>query len=530
MTKPCLTAFVLIFVTAGLFARVPSVTYSGSRMDMTGLVKPGGDYYSLVFNHHIGSLSGMPAATVPSPNYMVRAYKPASSTKITTGIAAPVITVGAVTGTSSTCLGDGAANRSAQQFTLSGNNLTDNITITPPANFELSKEATNNYSNALVLSEVAGLVQSTVIYIRSSPTAPAGNVSGDVVISSVGVTSQNVAVSGTVSAPPVISGFPDQITVADGAQVTLPPFHVPGASQVTWSNGNTDIGLAASGTGNIPAFTAVNIRNVSVSSIITVTATSPLCDLVTRDIRITVAPAFSLPADNFKLAVTSAACNGNSDGSINITSALNYNYTATITGHGSSGSYFFNTSLHMINLHADTYHICITLQLYPEYLQCYDLVVSEPKDLSVFSVINTDNSLTLALSGGAQYNIRLNGQTYNTTNSSITLPMAQGNNDITVTTDRLCQGSYKRLINISGDVIPYPDPFQNTLSLNIGNTVVNHVNVEIRNLADGRLVFNKRYANQAGVLALDLNHLQSGTYALHLATDNADKIFKIIKK
>jgi len=440
----------------------------------------------------------------------------------------PTITTSSVTGTISNCLGDNSANRSTQQFTISGTYLTDNITLTAPANFEISTNATNNYTNTLVLSEVAGLVQNAVIYVQSSPTASAGNVSGNVVISSTGVTSQNVAVSGTVSAPPVISGPPDQI-VANGAEVTI-PFNVLGATGVTWSNGNTEIGLTASGTGNIPSFTATNTSNVSISSIITVTATSPSCAIVTKDFRITVAPAFSLPDDNFKLAVTSAACKGNSDGSINITSVLNHNYTATINGHGISATYPFTTSVNINNLAADTYHVCITVQDYPEYLQCYDLVVNEPKDLSVYSVINTDNSLTLALSGGTQYIIQLNGQTYTTADNSITLPMAQGNNDISVTTDRLCQGSFKRLINISGNITPYPDPFQNTLSLNIGNATINNLNVEIHNASDGKLVFTKKYVNQAGVLQLDLSNLQGGVYALHLSMDNSDKIFKIIKK
>lgn len=442
----------------------------------------------------------------------------------------PTITVTPVTGTISACLGDASANRSTQQFTISGNNLTDNIAITAPPNFEMSTNATNNYSSAFVLSEVAGLVQSTVIYVRSSPTAPAGNVSGNVVISSTGVTTQNVAVSGTVSAPPVINGLPDQI-VADGSQVVVPPFNIPGATQVTWTNGNTAIGLAASGAGDIPSFTATNTGNVSTSSIITVTATSPTCAIVTKDFKVTVAPAFSLPDDNFKLAITSATCKGNNDGSINITSAINYNnYLATINGHGISASYQFTASVGINNLAADTYHICITVQGYPEYLQCYDLVVSEPKDLSVYSVINSDNSLTLALSGGTQYNIQLNGQTYTTTDNSITLPMAAGNNDLTVTTDRLCQGSYNRLINISGNILPYPDPFQNTLSFNIGNAAVNNVNVEIHNVADGKLVFTKQYVNQSGVLELDLTNLQGGVYALHLSMDNTEKIYKIVKK
>ena len=43
-----------------------------------------------------------------------------------------------------------------------------------------------------------------------------------------------------------------------------------------WTNSNLSIGLAASGTGNIPSFTAINAGNSTETAIITVTAVSPL--------------------------------------------------------------------------------------------------------------------------------------------------------------------------------------------------------------------------------------------------------------
>jgi len=124
----------------------------------------------------------------------------------------------------------------------------------------------------------------------------------------------------------------------------------------------------------------------------------------------------------------------------------------------------------------------------------------------------------------------LNGIVYTTTNSAITLPLTAGNNVLTVTTDKLCQGTVTKIINISGKITPYPVPFQNTLNLNLGNTAVSNVTVEIHNTTDGKLVYSKQYINQSGVIQMDVSALSNGIYALHLSMDNSEKIFKIIKK
>ena len=79
-------------------------------------------------------------------------------------------------------------------------------------------------------------------------------------------------------------------------------------------------------------------------------------------------------------------------------------------------------------------------------------------------------------------------------------------------------------------MIPYPDPFQNTLNLNLGNETIGSVQVEIHNVSNGKLVFSKGYINQSGVLQLDLASLENGVYALRLSADKTDKLYKIIKK
>ncbi|RXK60855.1 T9SS type B sorting domain-containing protein [Lacibacter luteus] len=71
---------------------------------------------------------------------------------------------------------------------------------------------------------------------------------------------------------PVVTA-PANITVNDGAVVPATVFTITPASGVTinWTNSNPAIGLAASGTGNVPQFTATNTGNTDITATITVT-------------------------------------------------------------------------------------------------------------------------------------------------------------------------------------------------------------------------------------------------------------------
>jgi hypothetical protein len=241
---------------------------------------------------------------------------------------------------------------------------------------------------------------------------------------------------------------------------------------------------------------------------------------------------YSLPPNNFQLAITSATCKGSANGQVVITAAQPLAYTATIIGPGVNSAYAFNNTQTINNLAAGSYSICITVSGQPTYSQCFTAVITEPKDITLYSTVNlgTFNSLSLVLTGGTQYNIQLNGDTYTTTSGNITLPLKDGVNNLAVTTDKPCQGTILKTYNISNNLVPYPDPFVSTLNLNLGLDNVPNVAVEIQGLNDGKLVFNKGYANQSGVLQLDLSNLGSGLYVLKVTMGNTEKIFKILKK
>jgi len=143
---------------------------------------------------------------------------------------------------------------SAQTFTVSGENLVAGITITPPAGYEVSSNNSTWFSNSspLVIAQSGGLVAGTNIYVRLNGTA-VGAVSGDIINSSSGAASVNVAVSGTVQADPLnttailLEQWPFTMNNQDSANVraagvvgTTPVF-----KNLTISNGTTETAVPA---------------------------------------------------------------------------------------------------------------------------------------------------------------------------------------------------------------------------------------------------------------------------------------------
>jgi uncharacterized repeat protein (TIGR01451 family) len=82
----------------------------------------------------------------------------------------------------------------ATTFSVSGVNLSANLTVTPPAGFEVSTSANSGYANSLTLTPSSGTVPATTIYVRLAATDSVGNHSGNIVLASSGATSVNVAI------------------------------------------------------------------------------------------------------------------------------------------------------------------------------------------------------------------------------------------------------------------------------------------------------------------------------------------------
>jgi hypothetical protein len=113
-----------------------------------------------------------------------------------TSILPPVITTGTLTAFGNQTVNTVSAEKS---YTVSGNNLTNDIVLTPPAGFEISFTSGSGFvanPSTLTLTQTGGVVASTVIYIRFVPKSEQAY-TGNISHTSNGATPQDVAVSGT---------------------------------------------------------------------------------------------------------------------------------------------------------------------------------------------------------------------------------------------------------------------------------------------------------------------------------------------
>ncbi|MFN7012948.1 MAG: beta strand repeat-containing protein, partial [Bacteroidia bacterium] len=115
----------------------------------------------------------------------------------------------------------------AQTYTVSGSNLTANIDIAAPANFEISTNGTT-YFASLSLTQTAGSVSNTTIYARVKASAPSGIYAATIDHTTTGGATKSISVAATVIATkPTV-----QATAVNFTSVTSTTF------TVNWTNGN----------------------------------------------------------------------------------------------------------------------------------------------------------------------------------------------------------------------------------------------------------------------------------------------------
>ena len=91
---------------------------------------------------------------------------------------------------------------SYSSFNVSGSFLTNNIVITPPAGYEISKTSggASGYASSQTLTQTGGTVAQTTLYVRLAASTGVGSYSGNISCVSSGASTVNIAtVSSTVS-------------------------------------------------------------------------------------------------------------------------------------------------------------------------------------------------------------------------------------------------------------------------------------------------------------------------------------------
>ena len=254
---------------------------------------------------------------------------------------------------------------------------------------------------------------------------------------------------------------------------------------------------------------------------------------------ITGCEIFSLSADSYLLSIFSETCRSQNNGSINLSAIENYDYSVTLTGDGFTETKTFTSEVGFEDLSAGTYTLCITIDGNSSYEQCFTIVVIEPDELSVSTLGRSSNTktgkgssskkITVSLTGGESYYVTLNNKVTITSESEIELELAQGVNNLSVKTNKDCQGVYNETIMFNSQPAVFPNPIKNnTIHVNSVDFYKNEIPVEIYDLT-GKLLFSKTYQPTTNQLKIDVSSMPRGIYLLKVASKENTFNYKIIK-
>ncbi|NMH89390.1 T9SS type A sorting domain-containing protein [Flavivirga algicola] len=243
-------------------------------------------------------------------------------------------------------------------------------------------------------------------------------------------------------------------------------------------------------------------------------------------------PFLSLPDDNFTVLITDETCLNNNNGKINITTKELHNYKANLSNDDFNKDYNFTNEIDILNLLAGTYRLCITLDEWPDYLRCYDVVINHPDHLEVITGKQTNSKkVSFAMSGSSNYHIEFNGFSFTTNDSELTLSLEKGANTVKITTDLECQGVYEETILNIDEPFVSPNPFQNHVNVYLGNERAGSININVYSYL-GQLIYSKTVTDKDNRtnLNIDTNTFASGLYTLFVESNTSLSTFKIVKK
>lgn len=114
------------------------------------------------------------------------------------GVPTIATSISSLTGFNTTT-GTASAN---QNFTVTAANLTAGVSVTAPANYEVSTSAGSGFADQITLAQSGGTLtgQPVTVYTRLKSTAPAGIYTGSITLATTGGANKLVAVSGKVLA------------------------------------------------------------------------------------------------------------------------------------------------------------------------------------------------------------------------------------------------------------------------------------------------------------------------------------------
>ena len=248
-----------------------------------------------------------------------------------------------------------------------------------------------------------------------------------------------------------------------------------------------------------------------------------------------------LPSDTFSLQSSNETCRNSNDGKMELNvktdglpSDTNIKFTLAVTGGPSGFSHtpelIEGDSWKIEQLQAATYTVCLTSDSIANFEQCFNVVITEPQDLSVLSSRAQDSDIVnLTMSGSEIYTIIHNNSTIKTSNSKLDIELKKGLNIIKVYAEKECQGVYEETIFNSEDILLSPNPARTSSKLWIGGNDKN-VNLSMFDNAGRLLWTNENNVPSSRSIDIQVSNLRPGLYYVKVQSETVKKTAKLIKE
>jgi len=242
---------------------------------------------------------------------------------------------------------------------------------------------------------------------------------------------------------------------------------------------------------------------------------------------------FSLPLENYSIQTNGVSCPGKTNGGVTI-SVQNTDYIYTLSIPESEDTYALNSEnnhqLVINELEIGTYTLNFTIEGQEEYLQTFEIGITEPPSLSAKSSVNQNGkSMLINLKGSDLYYAEVNGERRSYKINTLSLKLRAGMNTIKISTPQVCQGVYIEQVFISEQVKHYPNPVRQELNLVIPGEDRETL-VKIYDRSGTLLKCEENLIPFSRVVTINTSELKTDIYVVKVSGSTVEQTFKIIKR
>lgn len=254
---------------------------------------------------------------------------------------------------------------------------------------------------------------------------------------------------------------------------------------------------------------------------------------ITQPILVVISPTGIITTQNYQIKVTHIGCPDVNDGIIDISFAKSNNYTVNVKGSNYDMTLKISGASHSISgLPPGKYELVFTIDGLANYCQKFEVIITQQvQRLSVSKLALANNQATYSLKGGTRFTVTHNGQTRETSEDEVQIPLIRGRNFIRITAESECQGVFEDVVysNGSDGLMLFPNPTTGYFSVVIPDKE-EEVIVEVKSISDYSILKERKKVSLNGLIDMDISAYPSGIYLVKVNGKTVQIVNKVIKK